>query len=77
MEVRIQQIPIAEITIPDGQRELGNLDGLIDSIQRLGLLPDFDTSRDMFPDEWRSGLLNGRLDGVAGSIHGPNPSRHG
>src|SRR5882724_1954398 len=22
--------------------------------------PDFDTSRDIFPDEWRSGLLNGK-----------------
>jgi ParB family chromosome partitioning protein len=38
METRTQQIPIGDINIPDGQRELGDLDGLIGSIQMLGLL---------------------------------------
>jgi ParB/RepB/Spo0J family partition protein len=38
MEICIKQIPIEEIDVPTGQRELGHLDELMDSIQTLGLL---------------------------------------
>jgi ParB family chromosome partitioning protein len=38
MEICIKQIPLEAIDVPAGQRELGNLDGLMDSIQTVGLL---------------------------------------
>jgi ParB family transcriptional regulator, chromosome partitioning protein len=38
MEMRIEQIHIGEIDIPAAQRALGDLDGLVSSIQELGLL---------------------------------------
>jgi ParB family chromosome partitioning protein len=38
MEITIEQIPLEEIEIPPGQRELDNLDELMDSILTLGLL---------------------------------------
>jgi hypothetical protein len=37
-EILVRQIPMAKIDIPPSQRKLGNLTGLVASIQRLGVL---------------------------------------
>jgi ParB family transcriptional regulator, chromosome partitioning protein len=38
MEMCIQQIPLGEVDIPDGQRALGHIEELMASIQEVGLL---------------------------------------
>jgi ParB family chromosome partitioning protein len=45
MEMCIQEIPLGEIDIPDGQRELGNLEPLMASIQEIGLMHPIPVTR--------------------------------